>query len=255
MDLRLPFHLARGYKSGAQRARVVSEAWTAANLYCCNCASDSLERQTDNTHVIDFLCPECQERYQLKSQRRPFGASFAGSDYRRMMEAVQSGNTPHFQLLHYLLPDELVQNLTVIPRFAISPSAIRRRNPLRASARRAAWVGYVFDLRGIPDSAKIALVREGEAVDPNRVREQFAKIARIESIRPEQRGWTLDVLRCVEALPHVVFTNDEVYAYESELAKLYPANRHIQPKIRQQLQVLRDRGFLKSVKPGTWQRL
>jgi hypothetical protein len=37
------------------------------------------------------------------------------------------------------------------------------------------------------------------------------------------------------------FTNDDPYAFEPDLCKLYPANRHIRHKIRQQLQVLRDR--------------
>lgn len=92
-------------------------------------------------------------------------------------------------------------------------------------------------------------------IDPAAVRRQFAKIARIESLRPEQRGWTLDVLRCVESLPNPVFTNDDVYSFEPDLAKLYPGNRHIKDKIRQQLQVLRDRGLLKQPQRGQWQRL
>jgi type II restriction enzyme len=38
------------------------------------------------------------------------------------------------------------------------------------------------------------------------------------------------------------------------LAKLYPQNHHIRDKIRQQLQVLRDRDLLKQVERGVWQR-
>lgn len=56
------------------------------------------------------------------------------------------------------------------------------------------------------------------------------------------------------SLPSEVFTNDEIYAFETDLAKLYPGNRHIKDKIRQQLQVLRDRGLLKQVRRGVWQR-
>jgi hypothetical protein len=41
-----------------------------------------------------------------------------------------------------------------------------------------------------------------------------------------------------------IFTNADVYAYERELAKLHPDNRHIKDKIRQKLQVLRDLGIL-----------
>lgn len=50
-------------------------------------------------------------------------------------------------------------------------------------------------------------------------------------------------------------SNDDIYAFEPELARLYPGNRHIQPKIRQQLQVLRDRGLLKQPQRGVWVRI
>jgi type II restriction enzyme len=40
------------------------------------------------------------------------------------------------------------------------------------------------------------------------------------------------------------FRLDDVYAYETKLSQLYPNNRHVRQKIRQQLQVLRDQGFL-----------
>ena len=40
------------------------------------------------------------------------------------------------------------------------------------------------------------------------------------------------------------FTLTDLYAFEARLSALHPANRHVRPKIRQQLQVLRDRGWL-----------
>jgi type II restriction enzyme len=60
---------------------------------------------------------------------------------------------------------------------------------------------------------------------------------------------------CVKSLPNPIFTNEDIHAFESDLAKLYPGNRHIRDKIRQQLQVLRDRGLLKQPARGMWQRL
>ena len=51
-------------------------------------------------------------------------------------------------------------------------------------------------------------------------------------------------MRCVEGLGRAAFTLDEVYACEAELSALYPANRNVRPKIRQQLQVLRDQGYI-----------
>ena len=254
MDLRLPVHHGEGYQSPSQLARRITEPWGADNLYCCTCPSDRLDSEKVNAHVSDFLCPMCAGRYQLKSQSKKLGGKILGSNYQKMLDAILGNKSPNFFLLHYQRPDWLVRNLLIIPRFAISPSVLIKRKPLAATARRSFWTGYVLNVGQIPESAKIPLITEGTEVAPLVVREQYARIARIAGLKPEQRGWTLDVLRCVELLPNAPFTNDEIYAFELELAKLYPGNRHIKDKIRQQLQVLRDRGLLKQVQRGIWQR-
>jgi type II restriction enzyme len=58
------------------------------------------------------------------------------------------------------------------------------------------------------------------------------------------RGWTADVLKAVRALKKRDFKLEEIYGFEEELKRLHPLNAHIKPKIRQQLQLLRDRGVL-----------
>lgn len=255
MDLQLPTHHGEGYKSASQLARRITEPWGTENLYCCACASDHLLPEKTNTHVTDFRCAFCVERYQLKSHREKLGSGILGSNYQKMQDAVLANRTPNFFLLHYQLPAWVVRNLLLIPRFAISPSVIIKRKPLSATAVRSKWTGYVLNVRLIPDSAKIPLIIEGSAVNRLDVREQYSRIARLQTLKPEQRGWTLDVLRCVESLPNAVFSNDDVYAFESDLAELYPGNRHIKEKIRQQLQVLRDRGLLKQPARGLWQQV
>jgi type II restriction enzyme len=255
MDPRLPTHFGLGYKSPSQLARRITEPWGKENLYCCACRSDRLDAQANNAQVSDFLCPECVERYQLKSQSKKLGGKILGSNYQKLLDAILDNRSPNFFLLHYQLPEWLVRNLLVIPRFAISPSVVIKRKPLSATAERKNWTGYVLNVALIPDSAKIPLITEGAERPRREVREKFARIAKIQTLKPEQRGWTLDVLRCVESLPNPVFTNDDIYAFEPELARLYPGNRHIQPKIRQQLQVLRDRGLLRQPQRGVWQRL
>ncbi|HVU24913.1 MAG TPA: DpnI domain-containing protein [Opitutus sp.] len=254
MDLRLPTYLGKGYKSGSQLARRITEPCGAENLYCCSCNSDHLDPEKTNAQVSDFLCSECAGRYQLKSQSRKLGSRILGSNYERMLDAVLRNKTPHFFLLHYQLPEWIVRNLLLIPRFAISPSVLIKRQPLSAEARRSEWIGYVLDIRLIPESAKIPLIRDGTEVNRDDVRERYARIARLQALKPEQRGWTLDVLRCVESLSDPVFTNDQIYSFEANFAELYPANHNIRPKIRQQLQVLRDRGLLRSPRRGVWQR-
>ena len=68
------------------------------------------------------------------------------------------------------------------------------------------------------------------------------------------RGWLLAVMGAVEAVGRPEFTLDDVYAHEARLAALYPGNNNVRPKIRQQLQVLRDRGWLAFDGGGRYRR-
>jgi type II restriction enzyme len=44
-----------------------------------------------------------------------------------------------------------------------------------------------------------------------------------------------------------------MYAFEAQLETLYPKNRNVRPKIRQQLQVLRDAGFISFLGEGRYE--
>jgi type II restriction enzyme len=74
----------------------------------------------------------------------------------------------------------------------------------------------------------------------------------LEELKAEARGWTLDVLNVVRGLGRREFSLAEVYAHESELARLHPGNRFVRPKIRQQLQILRDLGFVQFLGAGQY---
>lgn len=56
-------------------------------------------------------------------------------------------------------------------------------------------------------------------------------------------------------LPDGEFTNQEVYAHESVFQQRYPDNRNIKAKIRQQLQLLRDLGFIEHLDQARWRKL
>jgi hypothetical protein len=60
-------------------------------------------------------------------------------------------------------------------------------------------------------------------------------------------------MKCVDLLGRDEFTLDDVYAFEDRLAAIYPGNNNIRPKIRQQLQVLRDQGYLIFLGRGRYQ--
>jgi len=72
--------------------------------------------------------------------------------------------------------------------------------------------------------------------------------------KPELRGWVADILTCVERLPST-FKLDDMYAFEDELGEKHRDNHNIRPKIRQQLQVLRDLGIVRFVSLGVYEYL
>lgn len=75
------------------------------------------------------------------------------------------------------------------------------------------------------------------------------------SKKTELTGWTLAIFDCLLQIPRREFYLAEVYEFESVLAESYPFNNHIKDKIRQQLQVLRDKKLLEFVKRGYYRKL
>ena len=131
-------------------------------------------------------------------------------------------------------------------------SAIERRNPLAATARRAGWVGCNIVLGNIPVDARIPVVEEGRVRSRAEVRQAYKRLRPLERLRVEKRGWTLDVWSAVRSLGKREFTIDDAYSLEAALSALHPGNRHVGPKIRQQLQVLRDMGRVEFLGGGRY---
>ena len=66
------------------------------------------------------------------------------------------------------------------------------------------------------------------------------------------KGWILDIMRCIDTLGKKEFNLDEIYAFEKELSVAHPNNKHIKDKMRQQLQFLRDKGYLGFIGKGSY---
>src|SRR6478752_6372187 len=143
-----------------------------------------------------------------------------------------------------------VVNLLIVPKHFFAREIIEERKPLAATARRAGWVGSNIILSRVPESGKIHIVEGGVIRPKDAVLEEWQKTLFLRSESPETRGWLLNVMKCVESLGKRDFTLDEVYAFERHLGDLYPGNQNVKPKIRQQLQYLRDRGFIDFVSRG-----
>jgi type II restriction enzyme len=253
VDLQLPTAGLDRYKSASQRARICTESWGAASLYCPACDSRRVDALPSGTHAADFTCPSCDSRFQLKSKSSAFGNRVIDGAYAAMHRAIVSDETPNLFLLHYQLPKLTVENLLLIPHFAFTLSFLEKRKPLSANARRAGWVGCNFLLDRIPSDARIPVVQEGRPVSSAKVRKAYEKLRPLEKLNVQKRGWTLDVLQAVKGLNKKEFTLKEVYDQEEALSKLHPNNAHVRDKVRQQLQVLRDLSLLEFLGNGTYQ--
>lgn len=251
MDLSFDIELGAAYKSPAQRARVLTESWVESEIYCPNCGRSSIEKYPNNNPVGDFFCPKCSEQFELKSKRDTLGSKIVDGEFHTMMKRLRSREVPNLFTLTYDLKKARVLDLAVIPSYFFVPSIIERRKPLAKTARRAGWTGCNILLHQIPSAGRVSLVEAGTPVGKNQVLKAWQRTLFLkDQTRLEARGWTLDVVACVEKLKQVEFSLVDVYRFESALQKLHPGNRNVRAKIRQQLQVLRDAGYIEFASRG-----
>lgn len=251
MNLDLTAALASNYKSSSQIVRVVSEHWAAQNLYCPGCDSNTLNRTPTNTRAVDLVCPKCALGFQLKSSRCWNQNKIVDAAYTSMLSAIRSDNVPNLIILHYTSSWK-VWNVLIVPYFFFTESVIQQRKPLGPNARRAGWVGCNIILSEIPSDGKLRLVAEGVITDMVQIRQKFSQIRPLSQLNPHVRGWTLDVLKAVRQIDKTDFTLADVYSFEGQLSREHPGNRNVRPKIRQQLQKLRDLQFLEFLSQGRY---
>jgi type II restriction enzyme len=244
--------LADGYRSPSQAARIVTELWASQQLYCAACACTCLERASNNTQAFDFSCASCGAFYQLKSSKTWNERRIVDAGYHAMMAAISKDRTPNLLVLHYA-PTWSVLNLLLIPSFFFSPAAVEKRKPLAPTARRAGWIGCNIRLDAIAPEGKLRIVQDGIACPTDDVRQRYAAVKPLASLPVSVRGWTLDVLKVVRQVGKSEFSLDDVYRFQENLSRLHPQNKNVRPKIRQQLQVLRDIGIVRFVSPGRYQ--
>ncbi|MCX6759170.1 MAG: restriction endonuclease [Candidatus Nealsonbacteria bacterium] len=251
MNLSFDIKLANEYTSSPQKIRVLTEDWVDKQAYCPNCGHLDIDKYENNKPVADFFCSNCREDYELKSKKDSVGTKIVNGAYRTMVERLRSTNNPNFFLLNYDLSDFSVLNFLVIPKHFFIPEIIEKRKPLALTARRAGWIGCNILLQSIPQTGKIFFIKDKQVEPKEKVLAEWQKTLFLrEEKEIKAKGWLLDIIRCVEKLGKQEFTLDDVYTSDKELGRLHPENKHIKAKIRQQLQVLRDKGYLDFVSSG-----
>lgn len=238
------------YKSGAQRARVFSESWVEANLNCPKC-NHRLSRTRNNTMARDFTCESCRAGFELKSKKGLFGAIVPDGAYDSMVSSIRSDQRPHLLLLNYT-QDYRVQSVAAVPRQFLVEEIVIPRRPLGAHCRRAGWRGCNLNIGMLPPDGRVCCVTDFKAEPTERVRAAWTRSEFLDEYRSSQRGWITLTMSLVRRIGTETFSLRDVYALESEAQLAFPDNLHVREKLRQQLQVLRDKGWLEFLSRGTY---
>jgi type II restriction enzyme len=254
MNLQGDMMLGLGYANPTQQVRKISEAWIAANGYCLKCNSDVLIQTPANTKARDFVCGHCSHGYELKSKCGIFSTRVLDGAYSAMVKTIREGNTPTFLLLEYSTAWS-ISGLRAIHHSLITEISVQARKPLAPSARRAGWIGCNIVLPAIAIEGQISIIHRGALQSKSATRNAFARLENLSAFAYKDRGWAATILNLLHRLPNRDFVLADVYRFESELQRLFPDNKHVRPKIRQQLQVLRDAELIKFLGGGRYERV
>jgi len=252
--MQLAFNIRAGfkYKSIPQKVRVLSEMWLNEQVYCPNCGS-SIDKYKNNQPVKDFYCKDCTEDFELKSKNGNFSNKVVDGAYSTMIKSLSNLSHPNFFLLSYDINTFSVKDLCIIPKHFFVPELIEKRKPLSINARRHGWVGCNILLTGIPQSGKIFYIRNSKVEDKDKVLQGWNKtlFLRDKSLS-KSKGWLVDIMKFIDKIGKNSFMLSDIYKFEDELKILHPDNNYIKDKIRQQLQVLRDKRYLKFTERGKY---
>jgi type II restriction enzyme len=252
MNLNLDTKLADNYTSNSQKARVITEAWVLNEIYCPNCGEDVYDYD-NNKPVADFYCKKCAEDFELKSKKGKIGKKVSAGAYSQMIKRINSPQKPNFFFMGYFVEIGSVNDFFVIPKHFFVSEIIEKRKPLAENAKRAGWVGANILFSKIPKAGQIFYVENGKELQKKDVLEKWQKTVFLKQIKKaDAKGWILDIMNCIDSLNKQEFSLQDIYAFENDLAIIHPENKNIKPKIRQQLQLLRDKGYLEFLGEGLY---
>lgn len=252
MNLTFDIKLADRYNSFSQKARVLTEGWVLGEIYCPNCG-DSVKEYDNNKPVADFYCKKCSEDFELKSKKGKIVNKVSAGAYSQMIKRINSAQKPNFFFLGYGIETWNVNDFFVVPKYFFISETIEQRKPLSKTARRSGWVGSNILFSKIPKAGQIFYVENGKELNKKDVLKKWQKTIFLKEVKKNNaKGWILDIMNCIDSLNKKDFTLQDMYTFEKDLSIIHPENKNIKPKIRQQLQFLRNKGYLEFVGNGEY---
>ncbi|MBN8823371.1 MAG: restriction endonuclease, partial [Spirosoma sp.] len=198
---------------------------------------------------------KCKSEYELQSKKDSISLKIVNGAYNSMIEKINTNNNPHFFFLNYSSSSYQVINFFVITKHYFIFDVIEKRKPLSHKAKRSGWTGCNILLQNIPNSGRIFFIKNGKVEDREAVLENWRRTSFLSKQKPDKRSWTIEVMKVIEDVPTQNFTLKEVYQAESFFKKIFPENNFIKDKIRQQLQILRDKGIIEFKGNGNYYKI
>jgi type II restriction enzyme len=254
MNLKLNSRIIGSYKSLPQIARILTEDWVNRNTYCPSCGANKIYQYERNKPVADFYCSKCMSDFELKSKKDKITDRIVNGAYGSMIQRITSNKNPHFFFLTYSISEYLIKDFLVIPKHYFSSQIIEKRKPLSINARRSGWVGCNIVLNNVPQSGRIYLIQNGIVCSKSIVLEKWNKTLFLQEENSTSKGWLIEIMNCIDKIPSITFSLNDIYKYENHLKRMFPNNNFIKDKIRQQHQVLRDKGLLKFLGRGLYEK-
>lgn len=236
--------MADGYHSNSQKMRIITEQWVDENIFCPNCGK-LITNYENNRPVADFYCSHCNEDYELKSKYgKSLGKTIADGVYHKMIERITSSTSPNFFFLNYDKSNYEVINFLAVPSYFFVPNMIIARS--KGIPNRPNYIMCNIDISSIPHSGKIFYVKNKQIQSKDKVMEEWSKMDFLQSsTNIEAKGWLFDIMTCIDKTKKQNFLLADIYNFERYLKDRHPNNNNIQAKIRQQLQILRDKEYLR----------
>ena len=254
MDLRFDVNIGNSYRSQSQIARILTEEWVKRNSFCPNCGNDFLTPFDNNKPVADFFCDHCFHEYELKSKKGILGSKVVDGAYSTMINRIAADNSPNFFFLTYNKANWTVNDFLIIPKHYFVDDLIEKRTPLAMAAKRAGWIGCNILLNKVPTTGRIFLVKDSNIIDKELVLKKWHETYFLKEIGATTKGWLLDVLNCIDLITSETYRLEDIYKFVPLLKMKHPDNNFIEDKIRQQLQILRDKGLLEFVSRGLYKK-
>lgn len=253
MHLFFDTELGKQHDKATHKIRMMSEAWLQENGYCPCCGNSPMQKFTNNQPVADLFCPNCYEQYELKSKnQKNIGNTVPDGSYRTMLERIQSDTNPNFFFLAYNKADYSIHQLMLAPKHFITPEMIIPR--AQGIKNRPHYIMCSINLAPLPESGKIFLIDKSQIIQPEIVLKQWQSNLFLRYEKSKHKGWLLAVMKCIDKLPEN-FALSQLYEFENQLAIQFPENNHIKDKIRQQLQILRDRNIIEFTGRGHYRKI